>query len=599
MRTGTIQSVACIGLGALLGFVAATGDTPPASRADGVPRQVRPVAADTRGSAPDVSRPSCSPKGSAAKVVLAQADAGKAAAQAEPTASGKKPNIVVIMADDVGTWNISAYHRGMMGGRTPNIDRIAKEGALFTDYYAQQSCTAGRAAFILGQNPFRTGLLKVGMPAAKQGVQDKDPTIAELLKPHGYATAQIGKNHLGDRNEFLPTVHGFDEFYGILYHLNAMEEPYQADYPKAPEFRARFGPRNIVYSKATDVDDPTTDPRWGKIGKQKIADAGPLPPHPNMVPEAKVSMEDIEQELVRRSLDFIDRSVKAQKPFFLWHNATRCHVRTHLSPRWKDKSGYGLYADAMMELDWEVGELLKKLDDLGIADNTIVMFTSDNGAEIFSWPDGGNHPFRGEKGTTYEGGFRVPAVLKWPGVVKPGTIINDIIGSEDWLPTFLAAAGDPNLKEELLKGMKVGETTFKNHLDGYNLLPFLKGEVAKSPRREVFYFTDNGDLTALRYGDWKVSFKTIKGNLFNGKEDSTNVPLVTNLRQDPWERYQSESLAYGQWWGEKLWMLVPASAIVKQFLETFKEYPPSQVSGSLGIEKALEMIEAGGRGGGK
>ena len=599
MRTGSIQSVACIGLGALLGFVVATRDMAPASRADGVRHPVWPIAAETCVSDPDVSRPSCCPDRLASSVLLAQVDAKTTAAQGEPTASGRKPNIVVIMGDDVGAWNISAYHRGMMGGRTPNIDRIAKEGALFTDYYAQQSCTAGRAAFILGQNPFRTGLLKVGMPAAKQGLQDKDPTIAELLKPYGYATAQTGKNHLGDRNEFLPTVHGFDEFFGVLYHLNAMEEPYQADYPKAREFRARFGPRNIVDSRATDIDDPTTDPRWGKVGKQKIVDAGPLPPHPNMDPEAKVSMEDVEEELVRRSLDFIDRSVNAQKPFFLWHNATRCHVWTHLSSKWKDKSGYGLYADAMMELDWEVGELLKKLDELAIADSTIVLFTSDNGAEISSWPDGGNSPFRGEKGTTFEGGFRVPAVLKWPGVIKPGTIINDIIGSEDWLPTFLAAAGNPNVKEELLRGMKVGDKTFRNHLDGYNFLPFFQGKVAKGPRREVFYFTDNGDLTALRYDDWKLSFKTIKGNLFTGKEDSTNVPLVTNLRQDPWERYQDESMLYGRWWGEKLWTLVPASTIVGQFLETFKEYPPSQVSGSLSIDKALRTLEAGSRGGRK
>ena len=557
MRIGSIQSVACMGLGALLGFVVATTDMAPASRANGVRHPVRPVAAETCVSDPDVSQPSCCSGRPASSVLLAQADAKTTAAQADPTASGKKPNIVVIMADDVGIWNISAYHRGMMGGRTPNIDRIAKEGALFTDYYAQQSCTAGRAALILGQNPFRTGLLKVGMPAAKQGLQDKDPTIAELLKPYGYATAQTGKNHLGDRNEFLPTVHGFDEFYGVLYHLNAMEEPYQADYPKAREFRARFGPRNIVDSKAAGIDDPTTDPRWGKVGKQTIVDAGPLPPHPNMDPQAKVSMEDVEEELVRRSLDFIDRCVNAQKPFFLWHNATRCHVWTHLSSRWKDKSGYGLYADAMMELDWEVGELLKKLEELGIADNTIVLFTSDNGAEISSWPDGGNSPFKGEKGTTYEGGFRVPALLKWPGVIKPGTIINDIIGSEDWLPTFLAAAGNPNVKEELLRGMKVGDKTFRNHLDGYNFLPFFQGKVAKGPRREVFYFTDNGDLTALRYDDWKLSFKTIKGNLFTGKVDSTNVPLVTNLRQDPWERYQDESMLYGRWWGEKLWTVVP------------------------------------------
>ena len=513
--------------------------------------------------------------------------------------AAKKPNIVMIMGDDVGMWNISAYHRGMMGGSTPNIDRIAKEGALFTDYYAQQSCTAGRAAFIQGQTPFRTGLLKVGLPASKQGLQDTDPTIAELLKPLGYATAQIGKNHLSDRNEYLPTVHGFDEFYGILYHLNAMEEPYQADYPKNPKFHAMFGPRNIVDCKATTTDDPTTDPRWGAIGKQTIADGGPLPPHPNMDPNAKFNMESVDEELVRRSVDFIDRSAKADTPFFLWHNATRTHVWTHLSPRWQDKSGYGLYADAMMELDWEVGEILKKIDDLGIADNTIVIFTSDNGAETFSWPDGGNHPFRGEKGTTFEGGFRVPMVARWPGTIKPGTIVNEIFASEDWMPTLLAGAGDPDVKEKLLKGMKVGDKTFKVHLDGYSFVPYLKAQDAKGPQHEFFYFTDNGDLTAVRYDDWKVTFKTIKGNLFTGTEESTNVPLVTNLRQDPWERYQDQSMMYARWWGDKLWTLIPSSAIVGQFLMTFKEYPPSQTSGTFGIEKALKMIEAGSSGGGK
>jgi arylsulfatase A-like enzyme len=520
-------------------------------------------------------------------------------AQQSGASSGKKPNIVVIMGDDVGMWNLSTYHRGMMGGRTPNIDRIAKEGALFTDYYAQQSCTAGRAAFILGQTPFRTGLLKVGMPAAKQGLQDKDPTIAEMLKPLGYATAQIGKNHLGDRNEYLPTVHGFDEFYGILYHLNAMEEPYLDSYPKDPKFHAMFGPRNILDTKASTTDDATTDPRWGRVGKQVIVDGGPLPPHPNMDPNAKHSMEDVDAELVRRSLDFMDRSTKAGKPFFLWHNATRTHVWTHLSPKWAGKSGYGLYADAIMELDWEVGEILKKIDDLGIADNTIVLFTSDNGAEIFSWPDGGNHPFRGEKGTTYEGGFRVPMVARWPGTIKPGTIVNDIFASEDWFPTLVAAAGDANVKEKLLTGMKAGDKTFKTHLDGYNFMPYFKGEVPEGPRHEFFYFTDNGDLTALRYNDWKISFKTIKGNLFTGTEESTNVPIVTNLREDPWERYQDESSMYTRWWGDQLWTLVPSVAIVGQFLGTFKEYPPSQVSASNSVTRFLEAIQAGVAGAGK
>ncbi|MDM0022350.1 arylsulfatase [Variovorax saccharolyticus] len=511
----------------------------------------------------------------------------------------KAPNIIMIMADDVGIWNLSAYHRGMMGGSTPNIDRLAKEGALFTDYYGQQSCTAGRAAFILGQTPFRTGLLKVGMPAAKQGLQDKDPTIAELLKPLGYATAQIGKNHLGDRNEYLPTVHGFDEFYGILYHLNAMEEPYDGEYPKVPGFHEQFGPRNVIESFATDVDDPTEEPRWGRVGKQKINDCGPLPPHPGMDPAAKFSMEDVDAELVRRSVDFIDRSVKAGKPFFLWHNSTRCHVWTHLSEKWKDKSGFGLYADAMMELDWVVGEILQKLDDEGIADETIVLFTSDNGAEIFSWPDGGNHPFRGEKGTVFEGGFRVPMLAKWPGVIQPGTIVNEIMAAEDWLPTLVAAAGEPKVKEKLLTGYKAGEKTFRNHLDGYNFKPYFQGGCeGPGPRHEFFYFSDNADLMAVRYNAWKVSFKTIEGNLFNGKPDSTNVPLVTNLRQDPWERYQSESLLYGRWWGEKLWTMIPAVGIVGRFLATFGEYPPSQVSGSLSVEKALQMLQEGSRGSG-
>jgi arylsulfatase A-like enzyme len=499
----------------------------------------------------------------------------------------KKPNILFIMTDDVGVWNVSAYHRGMMGGRTPNIDRIATEGALFTDYYAQQSCTAGRAAFITGQHPFRTGLLKVGLPGAKQGLQDKDPTIAELLKPYGYATAQVGKNHLGDRNEYLPTLHGFDLFYGNLYHLNTEEEPEDPDYPKDPKFLAMFGPRGVLRCYATNVDDPTTDPRFGKMGKQKCDDTGPL---------TRKRMETIEEDLLQTSLDFMDQSVKAGKPFFVWHNTTRMHVWTRLSPRWENKSGYGLFADGLLELDWVVGELLKKLDQLGIADNTIVIFTSDNGAETFSWPDGGNTPFRGEKGTTWEGGFRVPCLARWPGVIKPGSIVNDTMSHEDWLPTFLAAAGSPDLKEKLLQGMKVGDKTFKTHLDGYNFMPFFKGGVAQGPRREIFYFDDNANLNALRYGDWKVTFGQIEGNLFTGRRVTTNVPIVTNLREDPFERFHEESGMYERWWGEKLWIMVPAQAIVLQFLQSFKEYPPSQKSGSIGVEKFLEQLRAGAAG---
>jgi arylsulfatase A-like enzyme len=505
--------------------------------------------------------------------------------------SGKKPpNILVIMSDDVGIWNISAYHRGMMGGRTPNIDRLANEGALFTDYYAQQSCTAGRAAFILGQSPFRTGLLKVGLPGAKQGIQDKDPTIAELLKPLGYATAQIGKNHLGDRNEFLPTVHGFDEFFGNLYHLNSEEEPEDPDYPKNPAFYKNFGPRGVLDCKATDKDDTTEDPRFGKIGKQTIKDTGPL---------TRKRMETADEELISHSLEFMDRTVKANKPFFLWYNSTRMHVWTHLSPKWENKSGFGLFADGMMEMDSEVGELLKKLDDLGIADNTIVIFTSDNGAEIFSWPDGGMVPFKGEKGTTFEGGFRVPCLVRWPGIIKPNTIVNDIMSHEDWMPTFLAAAGDPGVKEKLLTGMKTGDKTFKNHLDGYNFMPFFKGEVAEGPRKEIFYFDDNGNMNALRYGPWKIEFSWIEGNLFTGKRTSSNVPLVVNLREDPFERTPFESDMYRRWAADKLWTLVPAQVIAGKFIQSFKDYPPSQRSGSMNLDVIMEALSSGAGGAGK
>jgi arylsulfatase A-like enzyme len=500
-----------------------------------------------------------------------------------------RPNILVIFADDVGVWNLSAYHRGMMGGSTPNIDRLAKEGALFTDYYSQNSCTAGRAAFITGQNPFRVGLLKVGLPGSSQGLQDKDPTIAELLKARGYATAQIGKNHLGDRNEFLPTRHGFDQFYGNLYHLNSEEEPEDPDYPKSPEFHAQFGPRGVLDVKATDIDDPTEDPRFGRVGKQVIKDTGPL---------TRERMETAEEELLARSLDVMDRAVAAGKPFFLWHNSTRMHVWTRLSPKWQDKTGFGLYADGMAELDDIVGRLLKKLDDLGIADNTIVVFSSDNGAETFSWPDGGNTPFRGEKGTTWEGGFRAPCFARWPGVIKPGTIVNATMSHEDWLPTLLAAAGEPDIKQKLLQGEKVGDKTFKTHLDGYNFMPFFKGEIQEVPRREFFYFDDQANINAMRYDDWKISFAWIEGNLFTGRRVTQNVPYVTNLRQDPFERYHDEAGSYERWWSDKLWTLVPAQTIVAEFLASFKDYPPSQKSGSFDVSQFLEALQSGASGGG-
>ena len=384
---------------------------------------------------------------------------GPAAPIRKAGAQTQKPNILVIFGDDVGFWNISANNHGMMGYRTPNIDRIAQEGANFTDLYAQQSCTAGRAAFITGQSCLRTGLLKVGLPGAKEGLSGKDPTLAELLKPHGYATGQFGKNHLGDRNEFLPTVHGFDEFFGNLYHLNAEEEPENPDYPKDPAFRAKFGPRGVLKCVATDTDDPTEDPRFGRVGKQKIEDTGPL---------TKKRMETMDGEFLAAATDFVDRQHTAGKPFFCWFNATRMHIWTHLKAESAGKTGLGIYADGMVEFDDMVGQLLKQLDDLGIADNTIVLWTTDNGAEKFSWPDGGTTPFKSEKNTNWEGGYRVPCVIRWPGVIKPGTLINDIMSHEDWVPTFVAAAGEPDIKEKLRTGYDAAGKTFKVHLDGYN-----------------------------------------------------------------------------------------------------------------------------------
>ena len=477
----------------------------------------------------------------------------------------KKPNIVVIFGDDIGYWNLSAINHGMMGYQTPNIDRIAKEGALFTDAYAQQSCTAGRAAFITGQSPFRTGLLKVGMPGAKQGLFKEDPTIAELLKPLGYRSGQIGKNHLGDRDEYLPTNHGFDVFFGNLYHLNAEEEMENPDYPQDPEFAKKFGTRGVL--------DATAD--------GEIRDTGPL---------TKARMETVESELLERSLQFMDNAVEEETPFFLWHNTTRMHNWTHLREEYANNTGLGLYPDGMLELDYVVGELLKKLDDLGIAENTIVIFTSDNGAQKMTWPDGGQTPFRGEKGTWWEGGFRVPQFVRWPGVIEPGTIINDIISHEDWLPTLVAAAGGGSeVKEELLKGKKVGDMTYNVHLDGYNFVPYFKGEVAEGPREEFFYFADDGTLEALRYKQWKMHFRISPENIYDRGPTLKVFPQLVNLRSDPFEE-GLEAMAYKEWMFEHVFMLVPAQTYVGGFLKSFEKYPPRQKPGSFGLDRVMEQI---------
>ncbi len=502
---------------------------------------------------------------------------------AQQSTSQTKPNILVIMADDIGYWNISAYNRGMMGYRTPNIDRIANEGAIFTDYYGQQSCTAGRAAFITGQSPMRTGLLKVGLPGAKEGLSEKDPTLADLVKPLGYMTGQFGKNHLGDRNEFLPTVHGFDEFFGNLYHLNAEDEPEHPDYPKGTEFKLKFGPRGVLRCTATTVDTPGEDPRFGKWGKQNCEDTGPLD---------KKRMETVDQEFLNATLDFIDRANRDKKPFLAWFNPSRMHIWTRLKPEFDGKTGLGVYPDGMVEHDGQVGQLLKKLDDLGIAENTIVIYTTDNGAEAFSWPDGGTTPFRGEKNTNWEGGYRVPAMVRWPGVVPPRTELNDIFSAEDWVPTLVAAAGNPDVKNELLQGYEVAGKTFKVHLDGYDQRDLLSVK-GSDKRREFFYWTDDGNLAGLRFDQYKVAFMEQPAHgleVWMQPLVPLRAPKIFNLRSDPFERAEHEAGGYDKWFVEHAFVLVPAQAIVGQQLATFREFPPRQKPGSFSIDQAMEKL---------
>ena len=512
-----------------------------------------------------------------------------AASGSAALAQAKKPNILVIFGDDVGYWNISAYNRGMMGFRTPNIDRIAREGAIFTDHYAQQSCTAGRAAFITGQSCFRTGLLKVGLPGAQEGLSAKDPTLAELLKQQGYATGQFGKNHLGDRNEFLPTVHGFDEFFGNLYHLNAEDEPEHPDYPKNPEFKKMFGPRGVLKCKASDKDDPTEDPRFGRVGRQTIQDTGPL---------TKKRMETVDEEFLAAQLDFIDRQHKAGKPFFSWFNSTRMHIYTFLKPESKGKTGLGINADGMVEMDEMVGRLLKKLDDLGITDNTIVVWTTDNGAEAFSWPDGGTTPFKGEKNTNWEGGYRVPCVMRWPGVIKPGTEINHITSHEDFVPTLVAAAGEPNVKEKLKSGYSAAGKNFKVHLDGYDQRDLLAG-TGPGKREEYFYWTDDGNLAGLRYDRWKIAFLEQRAEGLDVWQDPLVVlrfPKLFDIKADPFERAQSDAGDYARWRVEHAFVLVPAQAYVAKHLATYQEFPPRQKPGSFALDEVLAKLHEHGGG---
>lgn len=490
----------------------------------------------------------------------------------EVSRAADKPNILVIWGDDIGQTNVSAYSMGMMGYRTPNIDRIAKEGMIFTDYYAEQSCTAGRSSFITGQSVFRTGLSKVGMPGADLGLQKEDPTIAEILKPMGYVTGQFGKNHLGDKDEHLPSNHGFDEFYGNLYHLNAEEEPELPDYPKDPEFRKRFGPRGVIKSSSDG----------------KIEDTGPL---------TRKRMETIDDDVTDAAVDFIERAHKSDKPFFVWWNSTHMHFRTHVKPSSRGQSGQDFYGDAMIDHDKNVGQLLEKLDELGIADNTIVFYSTDNGPHKNTWPDAGTSPFRSEKNTNWEGGWRVPAMVRWPGKIEAGSVSNDIMHHMDWLPTLAAVAGEPEVKEKLLDGYSAGGTTYKVHLDGYNFLPYLTGKTDEAPRDEIFYFTDDGDLSALRFRDWKILFmeQRAKGTLLIWANPFTplRVPKVFNLRRDPFEIADVTSNTYWDWVLDHAFILVPAQAYVGQFLATFKDYPPRQKPASFSLDRVLESLQEG------
>lgn len=477
----------------------------------------------------------------------------------------------MIMGDDIGWFNPSIYHRGMMGYRTPNIDRIGNEGAMFTDWYGEQSCTAGRAAFITGQSPIRTGLTKVGLPGADVGLQPEDPTVAELLKALGYATGQFGKNHLGDKDEFLPTNHGFDEFFGNLYHLNAEEEPENPDYPKSPEFRKRFGPRGVIHSYADG----------------RIEDTGAL---------TRKRMETVDEEFLAAALDFIDRQHNAQKPWFCYFNSTRMHVNTHLKPESEGKTGKGVYSDGMVEHDGMVGQLLKKLDDLGLVENTIVVYTTDNGAEVMTWPDGGNTPFRGEKATNWEGGYRVPTCIRWPGVIKPNTIYNDIASHYDFIPTFCAAAGEPDIVVKCKAGYQAGAKTFKVHLDGYNLVPYFKGEVNDAPRREFLYWNDDGELVSVRFQDWKVVFKAQESTGIGVWRDAfttLRAPKLFNLRADPFER-GDESIEYEKWFFDRAFVVVPSQAIVAKWLTSFQDFPIRQKPASFNLDDVMAKLSGSG-----
>src|SRR6201997_423871 len=579
-RSTKVQMTLVLTAGIVAGYAVASGKLNPFQKAEAAPPT--PAAASRQGDCP-----ACRGEGADRAQFLVKAD----------EKGGKKPNIVFIMGDDVGWFNIGAYHRGMMSGKTPNLDRLASQGMLFTDYYAEASCTAGRANFITGEIPLRTGLTTVGQAGADVGMPDQACTIAPALKSPGYATGQFGKNHLGDKNKYLPTLHGFDEFFGYLYHLDAMSDPYWFDYPQ--DWIDKYGPRNLVHCYATETDDPTEMPRWGKVGKQRIVDEGPLKPFKDMSADhqmwqkgrdAKYNKKPFDEVLVKTSKRFMDQAKQAGKPFFIWHNTTRMHVFTYLQQKYQAKmnyeSNYGLEEAGMAQMDDDIGDLLKHLDDIGVANNTIVIFTTDNGAEVFTWPDGGMTPFRATKGTVYEGGFRVPCIIRWPGRVPAGKVENGLISGLDWFPTLCAAAGNPNITQQLLQGVQRGDRTYKNHLDGFNQLDLLLGK-GPSARHEVFYFA-GPKLGAIRIDDFKFQFLQQPYG-WPGEKVTTDMPTIVNIRQDPFERTPSirgETLNemgggyMNDFYAREFWRFVLVQQKVGELAQTAVDFPPMQAPAS-------------------
>jgi len=610
LKNTRVQMIAVLAIGGLLGYAAASGRLNPFERADAAEQAKAKPSSLTPREIVSEPKPACCDDVTKGQL-LALADPKPKANQGAKQGAGSKPNILFIMGDDIGWFQIGAYHRGMMSGKTPNLDKLAKEGMLFTDYYAEASCTAGRANFITGEIPLRTGLTTVGQAGADVGIPAQACTLATALKAQGYATGQFGKNHLGDLNKYLPTLHGFDEFFGYLYHLDALSDPYWYSFPVDEAFYNKYGPRSLVHCWAQDQDDPTEMPRWGKIGKQKVVDEGPLPPFPDMsnVPnmhdipflKAKYDMTTFDEVLVKNSCEFMDKAKQAGKPFFVWHNTTRMHVWTFLSKKYSSmqnsQTNYGLEEAGMAQLDDCVGALLAHLDAIGEADNTIVVFTTDNGAETFTWPDGGNTPFKGQKGTSYEGGFRVPCIARWPGHIKPGTVENGLFSGLDWFPTLCAAAGNPEITDQLLKGVKLGDREYKNHLDGYNQLDLLLGK-GPSNRHELFYFA-GPKLGAARIDDMKFQFfQQPQG--WPGVKNVTDMPILVNIRQDPFERFPmalgettlTGAFGYGNdFFAREFWRFVMVQQYVANLAKTAIDYPPMQDPASFNLEAVKKQIE--------